>query len=189
MTNLGAGQFFGLDAVHDGLVLRQEKHSRLTACCNAVKQAAANPRRRFDTILRRAGSTGPRGEKLASRSELSAFLAGVERRAFKQAVFAVRDEEAALDIVQDAMLRLSESYGDRAGRRTAAAVPAHPAERHPRLVPPPEGALAVDHAAVEPLAGARRGRRPTRWKPCRRPATRIARPVPPSGWSGRKLLK
>jgi RNA polymerase sigma-70 factor, ECF subfamily len=54
------------------------------------------------------------GEKLASRSELSAFLAGVERRAFKQAVFAVRDEEAALDIVQDAMMRLAERYGDRA---------------------------------------------------------------------------
>ena len=50
---------------------------------------------------------------LASRSELSAFLEGVERRAFKQAVFAVRDEEAALDIVQDAMLRLSEKYGHR----------------------------------------------------------------------------
>lgn len=30
-------------------------------------------------------------------------------------MFAVRDEEAALDIVQDAMLRLSERYGDRAG--------------------------------------------------------------------------
>jgi len=44
---------------------------------------------------------------------LSAFLARVERRAFKQAVFAVRDEEAALDIVQDAMMRLSERYGDR----------------------------------------------------------------------------
>jgi RNA polymerase sigma-70 factor (ECF subfamily) len=50
---------------------------------------------------------------LASRSELSAFLEGVERRAFKQAMFAVRDEEAALDIVQDAMLRLAEKYGDR----------------------------------------------------------------------------
>jgi RNA polymerase sigma-70 factor (ECF subfamily) len=37
----------------------------------------------------------------------------VERRAFKQAVFAVREDEAALDIVQDAMLRLSERYGDR----------------------------------------------------------------------------
>jgi len=40
-------------------------------------------------------------------------LEGVERRAFKQAVFAVRDEEAALDIVQDAMLRLAERYGNR----------------------------------------------------------------------------
>ena len=44
---------------------------------------------------------------------MSAFLAGVERRAFKQAMFAVRDEDAALDIVQDAMLRLTQSYGAR----------------------------------------------------------------------------
>jgi RNA polymerase sigma-70 factor, ECF subfamily len=59
------------------------------------------------------GTRPGRRPQLASRSELSAFLASVERRAFKQAVFAVRDEEAALDIVQDAMLRLSERYGDR----------------------------------------------------------------------------
>ncbi|MGA8050273.1 MAG: RNA polymerase sigma factor [Burkholderiales bacterium] len=50
---------------------------------------------------------------MASPSELSTFLENVERRAFKQAVFAVRDNEAALDIVQDAMLRLAEKYGDR----------------------------------------------------------------------------
>jgi len=37
-------------------------------------------------------------------------LADVERRAYKQAVFAVRDEDAALDIVQDAMLKLTENY-------------------------------------------------------------------------------
>jgi RNA polymerase sigma-70 factor (ECF subfamily) len=54
-----------------------------------------------------------RTSSLASRSELSDFLAGVERRAFKQAVFAVRDEDTALDIVQDAMLKLSEKYGGR----------------------------------------------------------------------------
>jgi RNA polymerase sigma-70 factor (ECF subfamily) len=54
-----------------------------------------------------------RGFTLASRSELSAFLESVERRAFKQAVFAVREQEAALDIVQDAMLRLAEKYGQR----------------------------------------------------------------------------
>ena len=44
---------------------------------------------------------------------MSAFLASVERRAFKQAVYAVRDDDAALDIAQDAMLRLTERYGDR----------------------------------------------------------------------------
>ncbi len=47
---------------------------------------------------------------MASYPELSAFLAEVERRAFKQALFAVRDEDAALDIVQDAMLKLTEKY-------------------------------------------------------------------------------
>ena len=50
---------------------------------------------------------------MASRPELSAFLAGVERRAYKQAQYAVRDGDAALDIVQDAMLRLAEKYGGR----------------------------------------------------------------------------
>ena len=51
--------------------------------------------------------------KLASRNELSDFLASVERRAYKQALFAVRDEHVALDIVQDAMLKLAEKYGDK----------------------------------------------------------------------------
>ena len=50
---------------------------------------------------------------MASRAELSNFLADVERRAFKQALFAVRDEDAALDIVQDSMMRLAEKYGDK----------------------------------------------------------------------------
>src|SRR5882672_12052503 len=58
------------------------------------------------------GSDGE-GLTLASRGELEAFLKSIERRAFKQAVFAVRDDEAALDIVQDAMLRLAEKYGHR----------------------------------------------------------------------------
>lgn len=37
----------------------------------------------------------------------------MERKAFAQARFAVRDEAVALDLVQDAMLRLAEKYGDR----------------------------------------------------------------------------
>ncbi|BBO21592.1 MAG: RNA polymerase sigma24 factor [Candidatus Desulfobacillus denitrificans] len=44
---------------------------------------------------------------------MSDFLASVERRAYKQALFAVRDEETALDIVQDSMLKLAEKYGDK----------------------------------------------------------------------------
>lgn len=40
-------------------------------------------------------------------------MASVERRAFKQAVFAVKDEDSALDVVQDSMLRLAEKYADR----------------------------------------------------------------------------
>jgi RNA polymerase sigma-70 factor (ECF subfamily) len=43
---------------------------------------------------------------------LSWFLESVERRAFKQAMFAVRNEETALDIVQDSMLKLAEKYGN-----------------------------------------------------------------------------
>jgi RNA polymerase sigma factor (sigma-70 family) len=50
---------------------------------------------------------------MASEKELSDFLENVERRAFKQAVYAVRKDEAALDIVQDAMIKLAQNYGDK----------------------------------------------------------------------------
>ncbi len=63
--------------------------------------------------ITRAGDT--KDPPLATRTELSDFLAGVERRAYKQALFAVRDDEAALDIVQDAMMRLAEKYGGKPG--------------------------------------------------------------------------
>ena len=50
---------------------------------------------------------------LASPQQLASFLESIERRAFKQAMFAVHDEDTALDIVQDTMLKLAEKYGDR----------------------------------------------------------------------------
>ena len=50
---------------------------------------------------------------MATDKELSDFLKSVEKRAWKRAVYAVRDEDAALDIVQDAMIRLAEKYVDR----------------------------------------------------------------------------
>lgn len=50
---------------------------------------------------------------MATDKELNDFLGNVERRAFKQAVYAVRKDESALDIVQDAMIKLAEKYGDK----------------------------------------------------------------------------
>lgn len=50
---------------------------------------------------------------MATDKELSDFLKSVEKRAFKRTAYAVRDDDAALDIVQDAMIRLSEKYADR----------------------------------------------------------------------------
>lgn len=50
---------------------------------------------------------------MATERELSEFLKSVEKRAFKRALYNVRDEEAALDIVQDSMMKLAEHYGDR----------------------------------------------------------------------------
>jgi RNA polymerase sigma-70 factor (ECF subfamily) len=48
---------------------------------------------------------------LATPAELSDFLKSVERRAFKRAVYHVRNDESALDIVQDSMMKLAEHYG------------------------------------------------------------------------------
>jgi len=50
---------------------------------------------------------------LATYRELSEFLKSVERRAFKQAYFAVHDDHAAVDVVQDSMLKLTEKYADK----------------------------------------------------------------------------
>ncbi|HWH74626.1 MAG TPA: RNA polymerase sigma factor [Methylibium sp.] len=50
---------------------------------------------------------------MASDKELSDFLKSVEKRAFKRTAYAVRDDDAALDIVQDAMIRLAEKYAAR----------------------------------------------------------------------------
>ena len=50
---------------------------------------------------------------MATDKELSDFLKSVEKRAFKRTVYTVRSDDAALDIVQDAMIRLAEKYADR----------------------------------------------------------------------------
>jgi RNA polymerase sigma-70 factor (ECF subfamily) len=48
---------------------------------------------------------------LATEQELSDFLKSVEKRAFKRSMYHVRNEESALDIVQDSMMKLAEHYG------------------------------------------------------------------------------
>jgi RNA polymerase sigma-70 factor (ECF subfamily) len=50
---------------------------------------------------------------LATDKELSDFLKSVEKRAFKRTAYAVREDDSALDIVQDAMIRLAAKYADR----------------------------------------------------------------------------
>ncbi len=50
---------------------------------------------------------------MATDKELSDFLKSVEKRAFKRTAYTVRNDDAALDIVQDSMIRLSQKYADR----------------------------------------------------------------------------
>ncbi|WP_313313295.1 RNA polymerase sigma factor [Pulveribacter sp.] len=50
---------------------------------------------------------------MATEQELSDFLKSVDKRAFKRTMYHVRNEESALDIVQDSMLKLAEHYGDK----------------------------------------------------------------------------
>jgi len=50
---------------------------------------------------------------LATDKELNDFLRTVDRRAFKRTAYMVRNDDAALDIVQDAMIKLAEKYADK----------------------------------------------------------------------------
>lgn len=50
---------------------------------------------------------------MSSKARLDHFLAGVQKRAFVMARIATGNSEDAFDIVQDAMIKLVEKYGDK----------------------------------------------------------------------------
>lgn len=63
---------------------------------------------------RRAGRLSQRGVRaLEQERQLNAFLAGVERRALRIAEIGTGDRDEAMDLVQDAMIRLVRKYAAR----------------------------------------------------------------------------
>jgi RNA polymerase sigma-70 factor (ECF subfamily) len=76
------------------------------AQCSIVMQAQQRP-------LKHTKTNSDTEITLASDKELADFLKNAEKKAFKRAYYHVRDEEGALDIVQDSMIKLCSSYADK----------------------------------------------------------------------------
>src|ERR1700732_3158664 len=73
---------------------------------------------RFDTLnpawmVWDGPAPAPEEAVLEYTRELERFLAEVERRAFRIAQVSLRDPDDALDVVQDAMIKLTRSYASR----------------------------------------------------------------------------
>jgi RNA polymerase sigma-70 factor (ECF subfamily) len=60
------------------------------------------------------GKQSTEARALQNERQLNQFLMGVERRALRMAEIAVRDRDEALDLVQEAMIKLARNYAKRA---------------------------------------------------------------------------
>ena len=80
---------------------------RTVTACQAPKAALAAHRCHNRPAFR------PTRPTLATEKELSDFLKQAEKKAFKRTYYHVRDEDAALDILQDSMIKLATHYGDK----------------------------------------------------------------------------
>src|SRR5271155_16700 len=73
---------------------------------------------RFDTLnaawmVWDGPAPAPEEAVLSQTRELEKFLTEIERRAFRMAQVALRDPDDALDVVQDAMIKLTRSYASK----------------------------------------------------------------------------
>jgi RNA polymerase sigma-70 factor (ECF subfamily) len=73
---------------------------------------------RFDTLhpawmVWEVPAPAPGGVVLEQSQELNKFLTDIERRAFRMAQVALRDPDDAMDVVQDAMLKLARNYASK----------------------------------------------------------------------------
>jgi RNA polymerase sigma-70 factor (ECF subfamily) len=72
-----------------------------------MSRVSSTPALRAVRVASTPGNGAPNG------TTLEAFLIGVEHRAYRFALYELRDRDAALDAVQDSMWRLVERYADR----------------------------------------------------------------------------
>lgn len=70
------------------------------------------PGKRPEKATTKGASEGT-NEADRSYADFDAFFEDVEKRAYRSAVYSLKDEQTAMDAVQDAMLKLVEKYRDR----------------------------------------------------------------------------